>query len=92
MKSGPLLPDPFQSSLELPLGQGSLQVLLTQSVADPPDLKTPKRKGEQTQLEASLVHAIQMGASHPCFKPFVRFPEILVGLKKVKCRTLSENP
>ena len=33
-----------------------------------------------------------VGASPSCFKPYVRLPEILLGLKKVTSRTLFENP
>lgn len=49
--SGPLSPDPLQGLAELALAQRSCQITIPDGAADPPDLKTAKDQGEQTQLE-----------------------------------------
>ena len=41
--------------MELTLAQGSCQVTPSENAADPPDLKTAKDQGDQTQLDVSPV-------------------------------------
>ena len=53
-----LRPDPFQGSTELALTHRTWCPLLLEDAADPPDLKTPKSKGEQTQLKVSPVRVL----------------------------------
>ena len=50
-----LLPDTLQRLAELSLAQGSCQVTLPKDATDPPDLKTAKDQGDQTQLDVSRV-------------------------------------
>ena len=41
-----------------PLAQGSCQVTPSENAADPPDLKTAKDQGDQTQLDVSPVQVV----------------------------------
>ena len=50
-----LRPDPLQGLAELPLTHRSWCPLLLEDAANPPDLKTAKGKGDQTQLDISPV-------------------------------------
>lgn len=68
-----LLPDPFQRLPELSLAQGSCQVPPAEHAADPPNLKTAKDQGDQTQLEVSpvqLVHHTVCRAASFLFSQF----------------------
>ena len=51
----PLRPDSLQGFTELALTQWSCQVTPPKDPADPPDLKTAKGKGDQSQLDVSRV-------------------------------------
>jgi hypothetical protein len=53
-----LVPDPLQCLAELSLTQRSWCPLLPQGAADPPDLKTAKGKGNQTQLDGCPVQLV----------------------------------
>ena len=50
-----LLPDPLQRLAELSTTLWSCQVTLPKDATDPPDLKTAKDQGNQTQLDVSRV-------------------------------------
>jgi hypothetical protein len=50
-----LLPDPLQRLAELSTTLWSCQVTLPKDATDPPDLKTAKDQGDQTQLDVSRV-------------------------------------
>lgn len=53
--SGRLSPDPLQRLAELARVQRCRRVSSSQDAADPPDLQTPKDKGDKTQLDVSPV-------------------------------------
>ena len=53
-----LLPDPLQRLAELSTTLWSCQVTLPKDATDPPDLKTAKDQGDQTQLDVSPVQVV----------------------------------
>ena len=55
----PLRPNPLQGLAECSFAHRSCQITLPQSAADPPDLKTAKGKGNQTQLDVTPVQVVQ---------------------------------
>ena len=53
-----LLPDPLQRCAKLPTALCSCQVTPPKDAANPPDLKTAKDQGDQTQLDVSPVQVL----------------------------------
>ena len=53
-----LLPDPLQRLAELSTALWSCQVTPPKDAANPPDLKTAKDQGDQTQLDVSPVQVV----------------------------------
>ena len=54
----PFLPDPLQRFSELRTALWSRQVTPPKDAADPPDLKTAKDQGDQTQLDVAPVQVL----------------------------------
>ena len=68
----PLRPDPLQGIAECPLAHRPCQITLAQSAADPPDLKTTKGKGAQTELDVSPVQVLHL--DHPLQRHLITTP------------------
>jgi hypothetical protein len=60
--SGAFRPDPLQRLAKILGAQGACQVTPAEGAADPPDLQSPKDKGDQTQLEVSPVQVLHQTA------------------------------